>query len=140
MPQVFRISCQTPESMRYWTAAWIALVRAGSFLVRTMPWGRASSISPTVSATATDPDGRIRVVLAHDDPGLHNWMDTQGFERGNLTYRHMLAGQPVPLHTRLVRRADLAAELPAATRTVTPEERVAQTWQRFNGIRLRYGM
>lgn len=97
-------------------------------------------VSFTPSRTAVDPDGRIRVVLAHDDPGLHNWMDTQGFERGNLTYRHMLAGQPVPLHTRLVRRADLAAELPAATRTVTPEERVAQTWQRFNGIRLRYGL
>ncbi|BBY26514.1 DUF1214 domain-containing protein [Mycolicibacterium sediminis] len=94
----------------------------------------------TPSRTAVDSDGRIRVVLAHDDPGLHNWMDTQGFERGNLTYRHMLGGHPVPLHTRLVRRADLAAALPADTRTVTPDERSALTRQRFDGIRLRFGL
>jgi hypothetical protein len=52
----------------------------------------------------------------------------------------MLAGHPVPLRTRLVRRSELAAELPADAQTVTPAERADQTWQRFTGIRLRYGL
>ena len=49
-------------------------------------------VSYTPSRTAVDADGRIRLVMAHRDPGVHNWLDTQGFERGNLTYRHMLEG------------------------------------------------
>jgi hypothetical protein len=97
-------------------------------------------VTYTPSRTAVDADGKVRIVLAHDDPGVHNWMDTQRFERGNLTYRHMLSGHPVPLHTRLVRAADLDEALPADTARVSPRERVAQMWQRFDGIRRRYGM
>ena len=81
---------------------------------------------------------KVRLVLAHDDPGLHNWMDTQGFERGNVTYRHMLEGEPAELRTRVVKRAELADALPADTATVTAGDRVAQMWARFNGIRQRY--
>ena len=47
-------------------------------------------VSYTPSRTKVDGDGRIRLVMAHRDPGAHNWLDTQGFARGNLTYRHML--------------------------------------------------
>jgi Protein of unknown function (DUF1214) len=95
-------------------------------------------VSYTPSRTAVDGDGKVRLVLAHDDPGYHNWIDTQGFERGNLTYRHMLEGEPAELHTRVVKRADLAEELPPDTATVTAAERVEQMWARFNGIRQRY--
>ncbi|MGE2733027.1 DUF1214 domain-containing protein [Mycolicibacterium vaccae] len=94
----------------------------------------------TPSRTAVDADGRVRVILAHEDPGYHNWMDTQGFERGNVTYRHMLEGEPAVLETRVVKHADLAEVVPAATATVTPEDRVAQMWERFNGIRRRYAL
>lgn len=96
-------------------------------------------VSYTPSRTAVDTDGRVRLVLSHDDPGYHNWLDTQGFERGNLTYRHMLGGEPSVLRTRVVKRADLAEALPRDTATVTPAERTAQMWARFNGIRQRYG-
>lgn len=95
-------------------------------------------VSYTPSRTAVDGDGKVRLILAHDDPGYHNWIDTQRFERGNLTYRHMLDGQPAELSTRLVKRAALADELPPDTATVTPAERVEQMWERFNGIRRRY--
>lgn len=95
-------------------------------------------VSYTPSRTAVDADGKIRIMLAHDDPGYANWLDTQGFEWGNLTYRHMLEGAPVPLETRLVKRAELAAALPAESLKVTPEQRLRQMHQRFNGIRQRY--
>ncbi|MDG4668477.1 DUF1214 domain-containing protein [Mycobacterium sp. 236(2023)] len=95
-------------------------------------------VSYTPSRTAVDADGRVRMILAHTDPGFHNWIDTQGFERGNLTYRHMLEGAPAALHARVVKAATLADELPADTTVVAVEERAAQMWQRFNAIRSRY--
>jgi hypothetical protein len=95
-------------------------------------------VSYTPSRTAVDGDGKVRLVLAHDDPGYHNWIDTQGFEQGNVTYRHMLEGVPAELHTRVVKRAHLADALPPDTATVTAAERVAQMWARFNGIRQRF--
>ena len=97
-------------------------------------------VSYTPSRSKADAGGIIRMVLAHDDPGFHNWIDTQGFLRGNLTYRHMLAGRPVPLATRLVKRAALEQAMPAGSARVTPEQRAAQMWARFNGIRQRYGL
>lgn len=96
-------------------------------------------VSYTPGRATVDSDGKVRLVLSHDDPGYHNWLDTQGFERGNLTYRHMLDGHPVPLHTEVVKRVDLREALPADTATVTPAERTAQMWARFDGIRRRYG-
>lgn len=97
-------------------------------------------VSYTPSRTKVDGDGKVRLILTHEDPGYHNWLDTQGFERGNVTYRHMLEGHPVALSTNLVKRTDLAEALPADTSTVTAAERVAQMWERFNGIRQRYDL
>jgi hypothetical protein len=95
-------------------------------------------VSYTPSRVSTDSDGKVRLVLAHDDPGVHNWLDTQGFERGNLTYRHMLEGQPAILTTRLVRRAELDEALPPDTKRVSASERAAQMWERFTGVRGRF--
>jgi Protein of unknown function (DUF1214) len=95
-------------------------------------------VSYTPSRTIVDSDGKVRLILAHDDPGYHNWMDTQGFERGNVTYRHMLEGHPAALTARLVKRVELADVLPTDTATVTPMQRVEAMWARFNGIRQRY--
>jgi hypothetical protein len=33
-------------------------------------------------------------VIAHDDPGVHNWLDTQGFSNGNLTNRDVMSQNP----------------------------------------------
>lgn len=99
---------------------------------------RYRPVSYTPSRTAVDADGKVRLVLAHADPGCHNWMDTQGFERGNVTYRHMLEGAPAALRTRLVKHAQLYEVLPPDTAMTTAEQRVAQMWARFNGIQQRY--
>jgi hypothetical protein len=95
-------------------------------------------VSYTPSRTATDADGRVRLVMAHRDPGVHNWLDTQGFQRGNLTYRHMLEGEPAVLDTRVVAFDQLSSNLPADTTKVTEAERAAAMWDRFRGIRRRY--
>ncbi|HKI41115.1 MAG TPA: hypothetical protein VKA66_12155 [Mycobacterium sp.] len=95
-------------------------------------------VSYTPSRTKVDRDGRIRLVMAHRDPGVHNWVDTQGFARGNVTYRHMLDGEPAVLTTRVVNHDELPETLPADTVMVTPAERGAAMWERFRGIRRRY--
>lgn len=95
-------------------------------------------VSYTPSRTAVDRDGRIRLVMAHRDPKVHNWLDTQGFARGNLTYRHMLEGEPAVLSTRTVPFRDLPDALPEDTAMVGPAERTAAMWERFHGIRRRY--
>jgi hypothetical protein len=98
------------------------------------------TVSYTTSRTAVDGDGKIRLILSHDDCGYHNWLDTQGFVRGNITYRALLSHAPTQFSTRLVKRAELAAALPADSAKVTVEERAAQLHARFDGIRQRYAM
>ena len=39
-------------------------------------------VSYTPSRTEVDSDGKVRLILCHDDPGYHNWLDTQGFVLG----------------------------------------------------------
>ena len=95
-------------------------------------------VSLTPSRTAVDGDGRIRLVMAHDDPGVHNWLDTQGFTEGYLSFRNIGTRDFPPIETDVVRRDELAGFLPADTRTVTPAERSAQLHARFDAIRRRY--
>ena len=95
-------------------------------------------VSYTPSRTKIDADGRVRLVMAHCDPGVHNWLDTQGFRCGNLTYRHMLEGEPAALNTGVLKHDDVLAALPADTAMVSPAERTAAMWVRFHGIRRRY--
>jgi len=95
-------------------------------------------VSYAPSRTAVDRDGRVRLVMAHDDPGLHNWLDTQGFEEGYLTFRHIGTRDFPPIETTVVARDELAEHLPPDTIRVTPDERAAQLHERFDAIRRRH--
>ena len=97
-------------------------------------------VSYTPSRTKVDRDGKVRLILCHEDPGYHNWLDTQGFERGNLTYRNLLSEARTVFRTQVLKRAQLEQALPADTAKVSPEQRVRQMRERFDGIRLRYGL
>jgi len=97
-------------------------------------------VSFTPKRTQVDSDGKVRLILCHDDPGCHNWLDTQGFERGNLTYRNLLSTALTTFSTRLVKFSALTQALPADTARVTPAERTQQMHIRFNSIRQRYSL
>lgn len=97
-------------------------------------------VSYTPSRTKIDRDGKVRLILCHDDPGYHNWLDTQCFERGNLTYRCLLSEERTTFETKLVKRSELAAALPSDVAMVSREDRVRQMKERFDGIRLRFGL
>lgn len=97
-------------------------------------------VSYTPARTWVGPDNVVRLVIAHDDPLVHNWLDTQGFSDGNLTYRNLMSQDSASFRTRLVKRADLLAELPPGTALITPEERVRQLQDRYRSIKLRFGL
>ena len=97
---------------------------------------RPVSYSP--ARTKIDSDGRIRMVMAHRDPGYHNWIDTCGFERGHICARNNFTSEGTEFRTELVKHDALAEHLPSDSATVTPEERAGQLRERFHSILRRY--
>lgn len=97
-------------------------------------------VSYTPARTKVDSDGKVRLILSHDDPGFHNWLDTQGFDLGNVTYRNLLSDKVTDIRTRVVRRAELAAALPGDSIKVSVEERAKQLLARFHAIQQRFGL
>jgi hypothetical protein len=53
------------------------------------------------------PDGSVRVVVAHSDPGVENWIDTCGHERGTMCWRWVQAHEHPEPRTRVVPHAEL---------------------------------
>ncbi len=68
-------------------------------------------------------DGKVRLVIAHRDPGVPNWLDTCGHRTGMIQYRWLWAkNAPVPT-TTVIKFDALRRHLPADTPTVSPAER-----------------
>jgi hypothetical protein len=40
--------------------------------------------------TRLEPDGSFRIVIAHEDPGVPNWLDTEGRPFGMVFWRFFL--------------------------------------------------
>jgi hypothetical protein len=58
--------------------------------------------------TKIEDDGSFRMVLAHRDPGVSNWLETQGRPRGTIFWRFLLPEEDIePLRTEVVRFADI---------------------------------
>jgi hypothetical protein len=85
-----------------------------------------------------DADGAFRGVIAHVDPGVPNWLDTAGHERGTLAIRFLLADEAPKVELERVAFRELAAVLPRSTPRVSPAERAAQLTRRHNAVRRRY--
>jgi len=78
-----------------------------------------------------DPDGAIRWVVAHRDPGVPNWLDTTGHPEGFMAPRWAYFEKPPPERWPTIRATKVAfdairAQLPPGTRSVSPAERVEQ--------------
>jgi hypothetical protein len=53
-------------------------------------------------------DGSVRIVIAHRDPGVDNWLDTAGHSRGTMCLRWVRADDHPQPTTRVVKLADLS--------------------------------
>lgn len=88
-------------------------------------------------------DGSYTYVISKKDPGVYNWVNTDGLNRGYLNPRWQgLSGQsdqPLPTAAlKLVKLADLKNELPTGTKFVTTQEREQQLKIRKQSYHLRY--
>jgi hypothetical protein len=85
-----------------------------------------------------DADGLYRVVVAHQDPGLANWLDTAGHRRGCLTFRYVRTEQRPAAKIRVAALEEILAALPADTARVTAEARARIIADRARGYSRRY--
>lgn len=87
-----------------------------------------------------DDDGVVRLVLAHRDPGVPNWVDAVAPAPGTLVYRVYEAQHAVAVPTvKRVKLADVRKELPVNTPVVTPEQRKTQLKARAQASLGRFG-
>tara|TARA_B100000767_G_scaffold269907_1_gene292604 strand:+ start:342 stop:1451 length:1110 start_codon:yes stop_codon:yes gene_type:complete len=69
---------------------------------------RNRQVSLNRTQTALEPDGSFRIVVAHQDPGCKNWIDTEGRNLGLVFWRFMLAeGNITTPQGEVVKFADL---------------------------------
>ncbi len=55
-------------------------------------------------------DGSVQIAIAHEDPGLPNWLETAGHARGTLCLRWIGADQHPQPQSRVVKLADLKSD------------------------------
>jgi hypothetical protein len=53
-------------------------------------------------------DGSVRIVVAHRDPGVDNWIDTAGHAQGTMCFRWIRAAEHPQPRTRVVKVSELA--------------------------------
>jgi hypothetical protein len=70
--------------------------------MQTLPYDRRR-VSLNRVQTQYEADGSFRMVVAHADPGVPNWLDTCGLRRGVVFWRFLLPAEPLtPLETKVV--------------------------------------
>ncbi|MEB3981651.1 DUF1214 domain-containing protein [Mycobacterium sp. 663a-19] len=124
------VEVEPPEGI-YWSFS------IGNPWWETIHYGRHQS-SLNAHQAAVDSDGRVRVVLCAEDPGVANWLDTAGHSNGPIILRCVRTKTAPTPTTRLVSFDDVRAELPG-TATVTTEERAAVLATRRRAVRERFG-
>lgn len=110
------VECDEPDA-KYW-----------GFTTHTLGWLESGDFADRQTSlndhqVYRDADGRIRLVLAHTDPAVPNWIDTQERPRGLLVYRFVWSrSNPVP-SARVVPRDEIRSALPEDHPCVDADER-----------------
>lgn len=77
-----------------------------------------------------DVDGLFRCVLSAFDPGIANWLDSSGLPVVGTCFRWQglpdtVRDEDLVLTAKIVKRSEIGANLPAGTRRVSEDERIA---------------
>ena len=129
--QALIIEVPAPKDARYWG---LTLYNAWS---ETLDYANRQT-SLNFRQANLDPDGRLRVVLSAEDPGVANWLDTTGHPKGFLAWRVTSEIEPERPETRVVDLETLRSALPETTRFVSEEERREAMHRRQRHVALRY--
>jgi hypothetical protein len=124
------LELEPPEGL-FWSVA------IGDVWFRSIdPSRRQSSLNGHTARV--DKDGLCRIVVAHEDPGIANWLDTAGHQRGIVTFRYVRTTSRPGVRSRVVRTAELSEVLPPDTAQVTAAERAETIASRTRGFAARY--
>lgn len=105
-----------PAQSRYWQI----LVADDRFC--TVDWvNRQSSLND--KQARIDADGKLRVVVSKQDPGVPNWLDKEDNKWGILQMRLNKASSAPDVDVTRIKLTDVRQHLPADTPVVTPAER-----------------
>ena len=101
------VECEVPDA-RYWQ------FQLCDVWFRTMDWAtRQTGLNHTQARV--DSDGKVRVVVAHEDPGVQNWLDTSGHPEGMFQYRYIWTESRPHPNVRIVPADQVRAALPPET-------------------------
>ena len=113
-------------------------------------WGESIEYADQIGSLnghqmTADADGVLRIVLAHTDPGVPNWVDTTGHREGFMTPRWTYSETPAQedwpsITAKKVPFSEIRKHLPAETGTVSPEQRREQIRIRQLHVQKRYRM
>jgi len=121
----------TPPPCRMWSVS-LADVFWQSLEIAT----RQTSLNGTQAVV--DEDGVARVVLSHRDPGVWNWLDAGGHERGTIAVRYLMAESIPTMSYETIPFDALDAHLPASIARCSPVERDRALRRRARQIAARY--
>jgi hypothetical protein len=111
------------------------------FMLSVDYWLRTTSFNMT--QMAPDEDGRFTYVIAHRDPGIHNWLDTAGLQQTIFGQRWQAfprghRGIPPTVTAQHVKFKDLDTALPVGVRFIDSAGRRGQLAKRTAGFGRRF--
>jgi hypothetical protein len=128
--QVLLLETELPETVRYWN------IQLSDMMWNSVDWmNRQSSLNG--GQARIDADGKFRAVIALEDPGVPNWLDPGGNSEGAIMLRWTEASSGPAPTVRLVNLADLHAQLPDDTPSISPQQREEQLRARRRSVQLR---
>ena len=121
----------TPPTASYWA------VEFGNYWWESMDY-RYRLCSTNCHHAQLEDNGELIVVVAHDDPGVPNWLDPSGHHEGYIALRWLNADHyPKPECTQ-VKTTELQSVLGSGAKTLTPEQRRQQLQARRRGVFKRF--
>ena len=124
------LESELPERCRYWN------VQTSDDIKRMIdPANRQTSLNN--HTVKKDADGKIRIVIAAQDPGVPNWLDTAGYRDFYMVSRfYDCSSYPIP-RIQKVKLGEVRNYLPANTPEISAEARDAAIRLRRKGAQLR---
>lgn len=121
-----------PPEADYWS------VEFGNYWWETMDY-RYRLCSTNCHHAVLEDNGELVLVVAHDDPGVPNWLDPSGHVEGYITLRWIGSpSYPVPECLQM-KQESLPDYLPQNMATISPQQRQAQLAARRRGVIKRFG-
>ena len=127
---VLILETDIPESVRYWN------VQLNDMLWNAIDWQNRQSSLNAAQATI-DHDGKFRGVIALDDPGVPNWLDTGGNTQGSIMLRWTEANSNPRPSLRHIPLSELRSRLPENTSWVDTGMRQEILRARRIGVQMR---